>query len=498
MSNLDTGLHYPIDLKNIPAAWTAAYIADLAIDIQSGFACGAHNSDANGVAHLRPMNVSREGTIELGDLRYVPAKYDARRLARGDVLFNNTNSPELIGKTALVSLAGDGLAFSNHMTRLRFNDAVDARYAAAQLHYLWRMKYFLHGCVKHVNQASVSSKELARTVVLVVPPINEQRRIVAKIEELFSELDKGVESLQTAREQLKVYRQAVLKHAFEGKLTAKWREKNRDKLESGAKKSFSSRRMEPVSAGESLHLASLPSGWTYVRLGDYLASIEAGKSFKCDERQPSPEEIGVAKVSAVSWGVYNEAESKTCIDAAKVNPQFFIKPGDFLLSRANTIELVGACVIAKNVTQQIMLSDKTLRLSFDAGIQDYALHYLRSQAGRNEIMERSTGNQESMRNIGQERIRNIIFPVCHELEIAQVVQLLEATLAHIEAIDMSITEELLRSQSLRQSILKRAFSGQLVAQDPNDEPAAVLLDRIRAEKATQTKTGKKSQTLEPA
>ena len=68
-------------------------------------------------------------------------------------------------------------------------------------------------------------------LAIAVPPTNEQHRIVAKIEELFSELDKGIESLKTAREQLKVYRQAVLKHAFEGKLTAQWREVNKEKLE---------------------------------------------------------------------------------------------------------------------------------------------------------------------------------------------------------------------------------------------------------------------------
>ena len=75
------------------------------------------------------------------------------------------------------------------------------------------------------------NRDDAYDLVVRLPPYQEQRRIVAKIEKLFSELDKGVESLKTAREQLKVYRQAVLKHAFEGKLTAKWREENKDKLE---------------------------------------------------------------------------------------------------------------------------------------------------------------------------------------------------------------------------------------------------------------------------
>jgi len=73
---------------------------------------------------------------------------------------------------------------------------------------------------------------LMDTIFIGLPPVDEQHRLVAKIEALFSELDKGIESLKTAREQLKIYRQAVLKHAFEGKLTARWREENADKLES--------------------------------------------------------------------------------------------------------------------------------------------------------------------------------------------------------------------------------------------------------------------------
>ena len=79
----------------------------------------------------------------------------------------------------------------------------------------------------------MSFDQIGEFEILIPPPL-EQHRIVAKIEELFSELDKGIESLKTAREQLKVYRQAVLKHAFEGKLTAQWREENKDKLETRA------------------------------------------------------------------------------------------------------------------------------------------------------------------------------------------------------------------------------------------------------------------------
>ena len=120
-----------------------------------------------------------------------------------------------------------------------------------------------------------------------LPP--EQHRIVAKIEELFSSLDKGIEKLKTAQAQLKTYRQAVLKWAFEGKLTN-----------------------ENVIEGE------LPEGWKWERLGTVLENIEAGKSFKCDERPPNKDEIGILKVSAVTWGSFKEDESKTVVDLEKI------------------------------------------------------------------------------------------------------------------------------------------------------------------------------------
>ncbi len=223
MSEIDTGMHYPINLDRLPPSWVAAFVGDFCDSIQSGFACGRHSDSDIGVPHLRPMNISRNGELDFEVVKYVASDSDERRLREDDVLFNNTNSPELIGKTAYVTQKGHGLAFSNHMTRLKFHRDINSKFGAYQLHYLWMARYFLHGCVKHVNQASVSATELARSVPFVVSPINEQHRIVAKIEELFSELDKGIENLKTAQAQLKVYRQALLKHAFEGKLTAQWR-----------------------------------------------------------------------------------------------------------------------------------------------------------------------------------------------------------------------------------------------------------------------------------
>jgi type I restriction enzyme, S subunit len=304
-----------------------------------------------------------------------------------------------------------------------------------------------------------------------LPPLAEQKRIVAKIEELFSELEAGEESLRVARQQLGVYRQSLLKQAFEGKLTAQWRTQNPDKVEDQSESEIPNEEL-----GE---LPDLPIGWRYTRFGRLIRHIDAGKSFRCEERRPTADEIGVAKVSAVTWGEYDEAESKTCIDPEKVNSDYFIRRGDFILSRANTIELVGACVMVRRVTQRVMLSDKTLRLTIDDAVKPFVLHYLRSRQGRREIEKRSTGNQESMRNIGQDRIRSIVLAKCSLPEQQEIVRLLEQQFEVIDQNEREIDAALKRSEALRQSILKEAFSGRLVPQDPSDEPASELLARLR-------------------
>jgi len=349
---------------------------------------------------------------------------------------------------------------------------------------------------------------------LVLPPFREQTRIVEKLEELLSDLDVGVAELKIAQKKLTQYRQSLLKAAVEGSLTAEWRTQNRPK-ETGAlllerilkerrarweekqlarfkeqgktpPKGWQDKYPEPVHL-DTINLPELPEGWVWASVDCLLSEIETGKSFKCDERPPKADEVGVVKVSAVTWGEYNEQESKTCTDPDRVNNTLFVRTGDFLFSRANTIELVGACVIAEKVTLNVMLSDKILRFVLvDEYTKRWLLFLLRSELGRAQIEELASGNQESMRNIGQERIRQISIPLPPSIEILQILSILDSNFEAAIAQSNAINVGLKQSAAQRKNILKSAFTGQLVPQDPNDEPASVLLERIREERKKQS------------
>lgn len=248
-------------------------------------------------------------------------------------------------------------------------------------------------------------------------PLPDQQRIVAEIEKQFTRLEAGLAGLRRVQANLKRYRAAVLKSACEGTLT-----------DTDAK------------------------SWKRAKLGDVLTAIEAGKSFRCEERPPSETEVGIVKVSAVTWGSYEERESKTCLDSTRVEERFLVQQGDFLFSRANTIELVGACVIAKQVSLRVMLSDKILRFRFSRDVlPEWVLYWLRSLVGRHEIERLATGNQMSMRNIGQERIRQIQLLIPPIAEQSLIVSEVERRLSVIDELEAVVTAN-----------LQRAFIGELV------------------------------------
>ena len=203
-------------------------------------------------------------------------------------------------------------------------------------------------------------------------------------------------------------------------------------------------------------LPEIPRSWRWGTLGEVVTHIEAGKSFKCEERPPTSTELGIVKVSAVTWGTFDEEASKTCLSLDQMKAGLLISEGDFLFSRANTIQLVGACVIVHQISKRLMLSDKILRLTFRSVYPPWVLYVLRSLWGRAEIERLATGNQESMRNIGQDRIRAIRVPFPPIEEQHRIVAEIETQLTRLDVAVGGLLQARAKLKRSRASILASA------------------------------------------
>lgn len=165
-------------------------IDEIAIELKSGFAYGKANIENNGIAHIRPMNITEEGLFTLEGSKYLPEGIAEEKqeylLKKDDILFNNTNSKELVGKTCFIENDINSL-YSNHMTRIRVDKTkVHPKYLAFLLHSLWRKGYFLKICKKWVGQAGINSTILGN-VKIPLPPLSFQIQIISEIEKLRSE-----------------------------------------------------------------------------------------------------------------------------------------------------------------------------------------------------------------------------------------------------------------------------------------------------------------------
>lgn len=363
---------------------------------------------------------------------------------------------------------------------------------------------------KAVNKTFLEELEFA------LPPLDEQRRIVARVEELFSELDKGVDSLKKARAQLKTYRQAVLKQAFEGKLTAKWREENRHKLEKpeqllarikheraarheqqiqewktaarkwedGGKSGRKPRRPKKSAKLAGLprdatdRLPSLPESWTWDRLGWMTCGVEYGTAAKSAKAGRTPVlRMGNIQNAKFDWSnlVYTSDDNEIA--------DYSLHLGDVLFNRTNSPELVGKTAIYAG-ERPAVFAGYLIRVNHIRAVinSQYLNLFLNSQIAR-QHGNRVKTDGVNQSNINGAKLSNYPFPYCSIEEQHIIADFLETTFSLLEQTEANIVKQLQKADALRQSVLKIAFSGQLVPQNPKDEPASMLLERIKAEKS---------------
>jgi type I restriction enzyme S subunit len=376
-----------------------------------------------------------------------------------------------------------------------------------------------HDAVTGSTRLKLTSAAM-RQLPLKVAPLGEQIRIVSKIEELLSDLDAGVAELKSAQKKLAQYRQSLLKAAMEGALTADWRAKQTP-AETGAQlqgrihterrvrweatqlakfeeqgktppRDWKKKYPEPVSP-DTTGLPELPGGWVWSSLDALICEGPQNGLYLPSTRYGSGIPILRIDDYQIDWHRSRQDLNRVAADDFMV-PVYALKQGDIVINRVNSMTHLGKSLLIGEALDGALFESNMMRLSISAAAAgQFVTYYLGSDVGRARLIHDAKWavNQAS---VNQQDVRRTPIPLPPVTEQSLIVQALSVQLEAAEAQSKAIAIALKQATAQRQNILRTAFAGQLVPQDPNDEPATLLMERIRAEKAEREKQPKARKT----
>lgn len=461
----------------------------------------------SGIPLIRSLNVRSDG-FDATDLAMIDeAQAEALQGAEvraGDVLLNITGLGTL-GRVTQAPITMDGARVNQHVCIIRSIECMDAGFLSRFLASPDQQRLMTTEASGMTRQAITKAKILEFEVP--VPPLNEQRRIVAKIEELTDSSRRAREALDAVPALLDRFRQSVLAAAFRGDLTAEWRAKNPDiepasvlleriRLDRRGKweedlrakgkdpRKVTDHEPEPLSQNS---LPDLPPGWCFTGIHALLSVDREGMRTgpfgtllgKQDYVERGVPILGIENIDRMRF----VPGSKNHVSPTKADElgEYRVTPGDVLISRSGTVGDV--CVVPENVGEA-RISTNVIRLSLTPdGMLPSFLGYLfiGSPFVLSQVSDLCSGSTRVFLN--QTIISKIAFPLPPISEQQEILRRINEAFNAVDCVETRLRSMLGDLAKVDQSILAKAFRGELVPQDPKDEPTSVLLERIRGERS---------------
>ena len=473
-------------MEKLPQSWHPVPLYEI-VKMNPGVDKSKFRDEDNVPFVPMPAVEARTGRIDTRERRpFGKVKSGFTPFASGDVLFAKITPCMENGKMAVVPPLPNDVGFGT----TEFHVLRPTEVVVGKLLYYFVSSASVRHEAQHQMTGAVGQKRVPKryleTKTFPLPPLNEQHRIVEKIETLFARLDKGEETLREVQKLLARYRQSVLKAAVTGQLTADWRAENAHRLEHGRdllarilqtrRETWEGRgKYKEPAAPDTTGLPELPEGWVWATL-PMLGEFGRGKSKHRPRNDPKLYEGG--KYPFLQTGRVRSSGGRITQHDGFYN--------EFGLSQSKIWPKGTICItIAANIAESGILEIDACFPDSVVGLvphpevsEEYVECFIRTAKENLDRYAPAT----AQKNINLEILNAVAVPLPPSAEQTEIRNMIDQAFSTIHSAEQVCQSELIRSTALRQSILKDAFAGRLVPQDPNDEPASELLGRIRAER----------------
>lgn len=471
-------------MSELPRSWTTTTLENLSEDISYGYT--ASSSQERVGPHMLRITDIQNNTVDWNSVPFCSideAQASKYLLKENDLVFARTGAT--VGKSFLIKGEIPNTVFASYLIRVRSLLPESASYLSYffRSHSYWKqITEFSAG----IGQPNVNGSKL-KELNIPIPPQAEQTRIVQKLDELLAQVDTLKTRIDATPALLKRFRQSVLAAAVTGRLTEEWRAKNCPTPPIAPSPNKYSLSKEELKKFADLH--SLPHGWECASAAEVCGSVRDGT-----HDTPAYHLSGIPLVTSknIGSGFVDTTDAKliSIEDHLEISKRSLVEHGDVLFSMIGT---VGNCCVVREQDNDFSIKNVGLFKKNESVILPRFLEFwLNSQVMWSWLEKNLKGSSQKFASLGTLRALPVFLPSLQEQ--TEIVRRVEQLFAFADQLEAKVATAQTRIDRLTQSILAKAFRGELVPQDPNDEPASLLLERIQAQRAAapKAKRGRKS------